>query len=83
MNKSFFKPNKNDLTNVFESGKCAQAIRKGLIFMTPLVILSSMAQVALNFPVDSYQEWLPVSYTHLDVYKRQFMQSMMITAAGL
>ena len=58
MNKSFFKPNKNDLTNVFESGKRAQAIRKGLIFMTPLVILSSMAKVALNFPVDSYQEWI-------------------------
>lgn len=49
---------KNRIINFFEFGKCSQAIRKGLIFMTPLVILSSMTQVALNFPVASYQEWL-------------------------
>lgn len=42
----------------FGEGKAAQAIRKGLIFMTPLVILSSMALVLLNFPVSTYQNWL-------------------------
>ena len=41
-----------------ESGKSSQAIRKGLIFMTPLVIISSLARVGLSFPVNGYQEWL-------------------------
>ena len=78
MNKSFSKPNTNDLTNVFESGKCAQAIRKGLIFMTPLVILSSMAQVALNFPVDSYQEWLlsPSAHFFYQVFFRLYCATL-------
>ncbi len=49
---------KNSIRHFFESGNCSQAIRKGLIFMTPLVILSSLTQVALHFPVASYQEWL-------------------------
>ncbi len=45
-------------TRFLESGKSAMAIRKGLIFMTPLVILSSLAQVVMYFPVEGYQSWL-------------------------
>jgi cellobiose-specific phosphotransferase system component IIC len=34
---------KRSFTTFMESGKSSQAIRKGLIFMTPLVIISSLA----------------------------------------
>lgn len=44
--------------NFFVKGKSVQAIRKGLIFMTPLVILSSAALVGINFPIPVYQNWL-------------------------
>ena len=49
---------KRSFTTFMESGKSSQAIRKGLIFMTPLVIISSLARVGLSFPVNGYQEWL-------------------------
>lgn len=38
--------------------KGTQAIRKGLIFMTPLAIISSFALVLLNFPIPVYQQWM-------------------------
>ncbi|MFR1872339.1 MAG: hypothetical protein ACLSXO_07450, partial [Coprococcus sp.] len=38
--------------------KGTQAIRKGLIFMTPLAIISSFALVLLNFPIPLYQQWM-------------------------
>ena len=52
------KERKKSITNFLESGKSSQAIRKGLIFMTPLIIISSLALVTLSFPVDAYQKWL-------------------------
>lgn len=42
----------------FEFGKASLAIRKGLIFMTPLVILYSTALVGINMPLPGYQSWL-------------------------
>lgn len=41
-----------------ELGNETQAIRKGLIFMTPLVIISSFCMVFLNFPIPAYQAWI-------------------------
>lgn len=56
--KQFFESVILSVKNYFVKGKAAQAIRKGLIFMTPLVILSSIALVGINFPISGYQEWL-------------------------
>lgn len=44
-------------TGVF-SRPVTQAVRKGLIFTTPLAIISSFALVFLNFPIPAYQSWI-------------------------
>ena len=56
--KQFFESVILSVKNYFVKGKAVQAIRKGLIFMTPLVILCSIALVGINFPISGYQEWL-------------------------
>ena len=62
---------KHGIKAFFESGKCSQAIRKGLIFMTPLVILSSLVQVALNFPISAYRTG---SSVHPSVFFIRYLQ---------
>lgn len=44
-------------TEIF-SRPVTQAVRKGLIFTTPLAIIASFALVFLNFPVPAYQSWI-------------------------
>ena len=55
--KQFFESVILSVKNYFVKGKAVQAIRKGLIFMTPLVILCSIALVGINFPIAGYQDW--------------------------
>lgn len=39
-------------------GKAVQAIRKGVIFTIPVVIISSIALVGMEFPLPAYQNWI-------------------------
>lgn len=42
----------------FFQGKAVQAIRKGVIFTIPMVMISSIALVGIEFPLPAYQNWL-------------------------
>lgn len=57
-NKSGFKNRIINLSERFENNSGIQAIRKGFIFLIPLIILSSFSLMLLQFPMEAYQTFI-------------------------
>ncbi|MFR6312519.1 PTS transporter subunit EIIC [Anaerofustis stercorihominis] len=58
MNLQAFKNKLLNLAEKFEQVKFIQAVRRGFIFMIPIIMVYSFSSVILSIPIPAYQSWL-------------------------